>query len=172
MSSWLRNSLHWASAYTLIDPIRNIVQGYSNTSWCSSAIKNSYLILTFHKIVLKITDYLVAQNHNNAHNMFQAFKLEGSMNGKDWFFLDKQNITDPAFFNTSARKLFHIKDNRFVRYLKLTQTGLNKPEKANYFILGEWLLYGKVYFYEKQDLIKKKLEIAPCPFLFVFISCF
>ena len=171
MSSWLRNHLNWASAYTLLDPSRTIVQGTTNTSWSSSHIKNSYLILVLHKIKLKITDYLLAQNHNSASNMFQAFKLEGSMNGNDWFFLDKQNIDDSSFFNTSARKLFHIEEKKFVRFLKLTQTAPNIPENNNNFIIGEWLLYGEVWSFENKNPIKfkKDIEIDHFSFLFVLI---
>ena len=156
----------WGTAEVLLNPLRNKTIQSTSGAWCSLSKPNSFLILKLNKIAMKITNYIIGQNFRSSEYLFSSWLVEGSMNGKKWFYLDSKSTTESSFF-TRGGIISSSTEKHFIRYIKFTQINKDSSE-SDHFIIGTLKLFGEVYFYSNVFTCSKQIKI-PKHFLFIFI---
>ena len=122
---------------------RSVLGDEIGDNWCSDYKNNEYFILSFPKFFVA-SSYYSLQSKTKESIFPVSWKIEGSLNKKDWVLLDEKVDRNELLYN-SATITFAFSNIVLVKHLKFTQT---KPYDQNYpnFCLRQVEIFGSIYY--------------------------
>jgi hypothetical protein len=137
----LKNVVHITSSSDSYNKCYQVADHGWSTYWYTDNVSQSWIQFDFINSWISPTGYTLKSDGQGAHHLVQ-WKLEGSMDEREWKQIDNQNCQDlNGNYLTKTFRCASSDAGQFYRYIRLTQTGINSSNR-NYLLLCNIEFYG------------------------------